>query len=157
MRIGLTDYYTTTRRIFVRDTETKSIRPILAQGYVLSVYGKKSEQIYAIMDEMRSHHIYAQYRTLMDDAIPLPHIAIIDPRSVEKLEAQFRAQNITLDDNRFKKHTDWEDVLDFEKYRHPTSAQKLATILRNKAHYYTSRTVYERRKLIKKIRNAFSK
>jgi len=157
MRIGLTDYYTTTRRLYVRDSDRRSVRPMLTQGYVLSVYGKTPEQIRAILDDMHDRHICAQHKTFINDVLPLPHILIIEPRSVEKLEAQFRAQNIALDENRFEKHTDWEDVLDFEEERHPTATQKLAAILRNKAQYYASRAAYKKKKWIKKIRNAFSK
>ena len=157
MRIGLTDYYTITKRVFVRNSETKRIRPVLTHGYALSVYGKTPKQIQDIMADMSDHRIYAQYHTLVDDAIPLPHILVIEPRSVEKLEEQFRAQNITLDENRFQQYTDWDDVLDFEEQRHPTSAQKLAAILRNKAHHYASKAAYQKQKWIKKIRSAVSK
>jgi hypothetical protein len=156
MRIGLTDYYTTTRRIIVRDG--KSAHPDLVKGYVLSVYGRSQEQIYAIMYEMRRQHIYSQYKTFIEDDIPLPHILIIDPQSVEKLNNQFRAQNIPVpDDECFKKQTDWEDVLDFEEQRHQTRSQKFATILANKAHYYASKARYQKNRLVKKIYNAFSR
>lgn len=155
MRIGLTDYYTITKRIFVRD-ETGSHADI-AKGYVLSVYGKKSEQIYDILNEMRRHHILGRHLYLIDHDVQLPHILVIDKRSVEKLEEQFRAQNITLDDNRFQKQTDWEDILNFEENRHLTKSQKLKDILANKAHYIASRAAYKKQKLIKKIRSALVK
>jgi len=115
MRIGFTNYYTATRHIYTQDPTTKSIRPHLAHGYVLSVYNQDRQYIDELVSEMRKFGILGTYRnTIGEEDIPLPHILIIQESSVEKLEKMFKEQGIELPENRFEQKTDWIDILDFE-------------------------------------------
>ena len=117
MRIGLTDYYTTKKHIYTHDPETNRIRPQLVPAYVLSVYDKSRSYVYDLCREMRTYGIGAQYRCFIEEDLELPHILILQPKSVERLEKLFKQQGIDLPEDRFQKLTNWDAVLDFEKER----------------------------------------
>ncbi|MBQ4471770.1 MAG: hypothetical protein II942_00775 [Alphaproteobacteria bacterium] len=117
MRIGLTDYYTTKKHIYAHDPETNRIRPQSVPAYVLSVYNKPHSYIYELCREMRTYGIGTQYKCYIDDDLELPHILILQPTAVERLEKLFKQQGIDLPADRFEKRTDWDEVVDFERKR----------------------------------------
>lgn len=121
MRIGYTNYYTITKHLFSRDTETRSIRPVVTHGYVLSMYNKKQHEATRVVNELRQHGIWGQFKYFIEEDLELPHILILHPTSVQRLEEEFKKQGIALPEDRFDKKTDWDDVIDFEESKRPST------------------------------------